>query len=156
MLSLPVADSPHGLGELDFRTYSLSHARISALSIEHDDLDSAIDALVAANTHDDLTVARLKKRKLQIRDEIAGLVAASRTRDAGTLPSDVDSNAARPHAAGATVAAPKPVDGSAALGIFVALSVLLMLGLGWSDLVDFLNQTAAQISLLSLVVAAHG
>jgi len=52
------------------------------LSLEHDDLDCAIDALVAANMHDDLIIARLKKRKLQIRDEIASLVAAAQLRHA--------------------------------------------------------------------------
>jgi hypothetical protein len=50
-------------------------ARISILGIEHDDLDAAIDALIQANACDDLIVARLKRRKLHIRDEIAGLAA---------------------------------------------------------------------------------
>jgi len=50
---------------------------MSALGIEHDDLDAAIDALIRTNASNDLIIARLKKRKLQIRDEIAGLAAAA-------------------------------------------------------------------------------
>jgi len=76
MLSVPVANSPAPPGDLHSSIGSLTHARICVLSIEHDDLDRAIDVLSSANAHDDLTVARLKKRKLRIRDEIAGLLAA--------------------------------------------------------------------------------
>jgi len=75
MLSLPIANSPLGLGELDGAN-PIPLARISALSLEHDDLDAAIDALAGATVADALTLARLKKRRLQIRDEIAGLTAA--------------------------------------------------------------------------------
>ena len=56
--------------------HAILHARISVLGIEHDDLDTAIDALIQANRCDDLIIARLKRRKLHIRDEIAGLAAA--------------------------------------------------------------------------------
>lgn len=45
--------------------------RLEALRSEHRDLDSAIDALLATGTADQLQVARLKKRKLKLRDEIA-------------------------------------------------------------------------------------
>ncbi len=38
---------------------------------EHRDLDLAIEALVAAGDPDQLRLARLKKRKLRLRDEIA-------------------------------------------------------------------------------------
>jgi len=55
---------------------AILHARISLLGIEHDDLDAAIDALILANTRDEQMIARLKRRKLHIRDEIAGLAAA--------------------------------------------------------------------------------
>ncbi|WP_093332709.1 DUF465 domain-containing protein [Sphingomonas rubra] len=38
---------------------------------EHRDLDTAIAALGEAGTRDQLQLARLKKRKLRLRDEIA-------------------------------------------------------------------------------------
>lgn len=44
--------------------------RLELLKIEHRDLDEAIAALVAANNTDQLRTARLKKRKLQLRDRI--------------------------------------------------------------------------------------
>ena len=37
---------------------------------EHRDLDTAIEALSAAGSGDQLAVSRLKKRKLQLKDEI--------------------------------------------------------------------------------------
>lgn len=40
---------------------------------EHRDLDAAIEALLANSGADQLQAARLKKRKLRIRDEIAQL-----------------------------------------------------------------------------------
>lgn len=48
-------------------------ARLAMRRIEHRDLDSAIDALIARDVGDQLQVARLKKRKLRLRDEIASL-----------------------------------------------------------------------------------
>jgi hypothetical protein len=45
--------------------------RLEALRIEHRDLDAAIDALVTANAADQLQIARLKKRKLKLKDQIA-------------------------------------------------------------------------------------
>jgi len=54
------------------------NARLNALGIEHDDLDMAISALRVVGTGDDLMIARFKKRKLQIKDEIACMMAASR------------------------------------------------------------------------------
>lgn len=47
--------------------------RIELLKTEHRDLDSAIDALLDQNSTDQLQIARLKKRKLRLRDEIAML-----------------------------------------------------------------------------------
>jgi hypothetical protein len=44
--------------------------RIGALREEHRDLDSAIEALALAGNRDQLQLARLKKRKLRLRDEI--------------------------------------------------------------------------------------
>lgn len=45
--------------------------RLEALRSEHRDLDSAILALAAQSGADELQLARLKKRKLRLRDEIA-------------------------------------------------------------------------------------
>jgi hypothetical protein len=45
--------------------------RLEMLRIEHRDLDSAIAALFETGSTDQLQLARLKKRKLRLRDEIA-------------------------------------------------------------------------------------
>ena len=45
--------------------------RLEVLRIEHRDLDAAIDALTAAGASDQLQIARLKKRKLRLKDQIA-------------------------------------------------------------------------------------
>lgn len=45
--------------------------RLALLRTEHRDLDAAIGALVAADSQDQLQIARLKKRKLQLKDRIA-------------------------------------------------------------------------------------
>ncbi len=45
--------------------------RLEMLRIEHRDLDAAIDALSAAGSIDQLQIARLKKRKLKLKDQIA-------------------------------------------------------------------------------------
>jgi hypothetical protein len=47
--------------------------RLELLRVEHRDLDAAIDALRLAGAPDQLQIARLKKRKLRLRDEIAML-----------------------------------------------------------------------------------
>lgn len=44
--------------------------RLESLRVEHRDLDCAIAALSAVPVPDQLQVARLKKRKLRLRDEI--------------------------------------------------------------------------------------
>ena len=44
--------------------------RLELLKVEHRDLDEAIAALVDAGNSDQLRTARLKKRKLQLRDRI--------------------------------------------------------------------------------------
>ena len=46
-------------------------ARLVRLRQEHRDLDAAIEALRAAPASDQLQLARLKKRKLRLKDEIA-------------------------------------------------------------------------------------
>jgi len=45
--------------------------RLAALKVEHRDLDAAIAALTEADGPDQLQVARLKKRKLRLKDQIA-------------------------------------------------------------------------------------
>lgn len=45
--------------------------RLHQLSEEHRDLDAAIEALSRVNAPDLLAVARLKKRKLRLKDEMA-------------------------------------------------------------------------------------
>ncbi len=47
--------------------------RIVALEIEHRDLDEAIVRLADLPTRDDLLLTRLKKRKLQLKDQILQL-----------------------------------------------------------------------------------
>jgi hypothetical protein len=44
--------------------------RLEALKIEHRDLDAAIEALASSGAADQLQIARLKKRKLRLRDQI--------------------------------------------------------------------------------------
>ncbi len=45
--------------------------RLEMLRIEHRDLDAAIDALTLAGANDQLQIARLKKRKLKLKDQIS-------------------------------------------------------------------------------------
>ncbi|KTE40694.1 MULTISPECIES: YdcH family protein [unclassified Sphingopyxis] len=45
--------------------------RLELLRVEHRDLDAAIIALGASPIPDQLQLARLKKKKLRLRDEIA-------------------------------------------------------------------------------------
>jgi len=45
--------------------------RLEMLRTEHRDLDAAIDALTGAGSQDQLQIARLKKRKLKLKDQIA-------------------------------------------------------------------------------------
>jgi hypothetical protein len=45
--------------------------RLHNLLTEHRDLDSAIDALIQGASSDQVQIARLKKRKLRLKDEIA-------------------------------------------------------------------------------------
>ncbi len=47
-----------------------ARAKLAQLTQEHRDLDSAIDAMVLAGNPDLLALSRLKKRKLQLKDEI--------------------------------------------------------------------------------------
>ena len=44
---------------------------LASLRTEHRDLDAAIDALSGSGSTDQLQIARLKKRKLRLKDQIA-------------------------------------------------------------------------------------
>ena len=46
------------------------HARVKLLRLEHSDLDAAIEALGQAAVPDQLLIARMKRKKLAIKDEI--------------------------------------------------------------------------------------
>ncbi|WP_442756875.1 YdcH family protein [Methylocystis sp. JAN1] len=46
---------------------------LERLRLEHQDLEAAIDALIAVGAPDQLQIQRLKKRKLLLRDRIAQL-----------------------------------------------------------------------------------
>lgn len=48
-------------------------AKIALLRQEHEDLGAAIDALAVRPNADQLQIARLKKKKLALRDEITRL-----------------------------------------------------------------------------------
>ncbi|MDP1026261.1 DUF465 domain-containing protein [Sphingomonas sp. KR1UV-12] len=47
--------------------------RLDGLRLEHRDLDAAIAALAAIGSPDQVQLARLKKRKLRLRDEMSML-----------------------------------------------------------------------------------
>lgn len=47
--------------------------RIEAMRVEHRDLDDAINALLNSAAPDQLQIARFKRKKLRLRDEIASL-----------------------------------------------------------------------------------
>lgn len=46
------------------------HAEVKALRLEHSDLDASIEALSHMPIPDQLLIARLKRKKLLLRDEI--------------------------------------------------------------------------------------
>jgi hypothetical protein len=48
----------------------VSRAKLAQLQQEHRDLDSAIEAMLQTGKGDQLALSRLKKRKLQLKDEI--------------------------------------------------------------------------------------
>ncbi|MEY3704306.1 MAG: hypothetical protein RLZZ561_1926 [Pseudomonadota bacterium] len=51
----------------------LLQARLEMLRTEHRDLDAAIEMLAKSGASDQLRLARMKKRKLALKDEIAML-----------------------------------------------------------------------------------
>ena len=48
-------------------------AKLAELTQEHRDLDAAIAALIASGANDQIQLTRLKKRKLQLKDQIASI-----------------------------------------------------------------------------------
>lgn len=52
---------------------AILRVKLAALKSEHRDLDGAIDALLEAPAKDQLQLARLKKRKLRLKDEISAI-----------------------------------------------------------------------------------
>lgn len=48
-------------------------ARLANLRVEHEDLDACVLALEASPQSDQIRIARLKKKKLAVRDEIVRL-----------------------------------------------------------------------------------
>ena len=47
------------------------NSKLAELVQEHRDLDAAITALIASGSSDQIQLTRLKKRKLQLKDQIA-------------------------------------------------------------------------------------
>lgn len=52
---------------------SALEARLAELRQDHADLDAAVQALSATPLPDMLLIARLKRKKLKLKDEIAGI-----------------------------------------------------------------------------------
>ena len=48
-------------------------AKLTELTQEHRDLDAAINALIASGANDQIQLTRLKKRKLQLKDQVASI-----------------------------------------------------------------------------------
>jgi len=65
---------PISRASMDLNLHSLSR-RLIELRIEHADLDSLIDQAALTLPDDELSVRRLKKRRLLLRDQIARLEA---------------------------------------------------------------------------------
>jgi hypothetical protein len=73
-----IAGSACGVGmNDDDETNESEHAplrlKLSVLRVEHQDLDAAVHALEAKPMPDQIQIARLKKKKLALRDAIAQL-----------------------------------------------------------------------------------
>lgn len=60
------------MNDIEGKEAALS-ARLALLRMEHRDLDAAIEALRASAGPDQLQIARLKKRKLRLKDEISAI-----------------------------------------------------------------------------------
>jgi hypothetical protein len=71
MLSLDTTTTLRSNGDIPANTDWAPDSRLAALCTAHDDLDAAITALLQTGLSDALLLTRLKKRKLQLKDEIA-------------------------------------------------------------------------------------
>ena len=60
-----------GLDKLEMKTDEVLRVELQVLKQEHRDLDEAIEALIERGTSDVLTIKRLKKKKLLLKDKIA-------------------------------------------------------------------------------------
>lgn len=47
--------------------------KLAQLRLDHHDMNVAIDALVQSGGHDQLQLARMKKRKLRLKDQISAI-----------------------------------------------------------------------------------
>ena len=63
-------DGPHTAVPVEMESEAVLRARLESLRREHRDLDEAIEALEAKGTGDPLTIRRLKKQKLALKDRI--------------------------------------------------------------------------------------
>ncbi|WP_370229757.1 YdcH family protein [Cognatishimia sp.] len=60
-----------GLDKLEMKTDDVLRVELQVFKQEHRDLDEAIEALIERGTSDVLTIKRLKKKKLLLKDKIA-------------------------------------------------------------------------------------
>ncbi|NQY58855.1 YdcH family protein [Cognatishimia sp.] len=60
-----------GLDQLEMKTDEVLRVELQVFKQEHRDLDEAIEALIERGTSDVLTIKRLKKKKLLLKDKIA-------------------------------------------------------------------------------------
>ena len=58
----------------DDQDKAAARMKLAALRQEHDDMDSAIDAMIAVG-RDFLQIQRMKRKKLELKDEIQKLAA---------------------------------------------------------------------------------
>jgi len=63
-------EGSHMTPPVEMEAEEVLRARLEALRVEHRDLDEAIEALEAKSTGDPLTIRRLKKQKLALKDRI--------------------------------------------------------------------------------------
>lgn len=62
--------TPH---DFSMKTDEVLQLELIVLRDEHRDLDQAIEALIEKGTADQLTIQRLKKKKLLLKDKISGI-----------------------------------------------------------------------------------
>lgn len=70
LLAKACADAYHDVVHTDEDPETLQ-ARLAVLQLEHRDLDAVIGHLTSTAQSDDLLLRRMKKRKLQLKDQIS-------------------------------------------------------------------------------------